>query len=417
MKIHAGRSAPDTEHRGAGHPGDQPTFAGGSGYAAILRPVMPELDVVRGLAVLLVVFYHGFFWSNSSLAGQSFPVRAILHGTRAGWLGVELFFVLSGFLISNILLGGRARPDYYRRFYTRRALRILPAYAVLIVVLLVFGFVGWKFAVVSSLFLANVSTYLGVPMEYGPLWSLAVEEHFYLVWPTAVRHLSERVLMIVVGTIIVIEPIVRLIAFHYGFEVYGPTWFMLDGLAFGAFLALAVRRTGQDRRMLLKLVIGCAAASAALVVVGLPYGIGTRNRALGAALQVTPWYLLFTAFIGGMLLIGSSPGRRFVNIRFFVFFGQISYGLYLVHLLGFSMFDKVAEHFWPAFSAPVRDDRAVLLRFVGGAAISIVLAYISRWTLEEFFLRIKDRGGKQRWGERAAIATDLQTPERASDSG
>src|SRR6266481_4008030 len=98
---------------------------------------MPELDSMRGLAILLVLFYHGFFWSYG-LAGLSGISKIMVLITRSGWLGVNLFFVLSGFLITGILLNSKSRTDYYSRFYTRRALRILPLSFAILPVLALF---------------------------------------------------------------------------------------------------------------------------------------------------------------------------------------------------------------------------------------------------------------------------------------
>ena len=88
---------------------------------------MPELDSLRGVAILLVLFYHGFGY-DYGVQGLSGIARGFVAATLTGWTGVDLFFVLSGFLITGILLDTKLRPDYYRRFYTRRALRILPIY-------------------------------------------------------------------------------------------------------------------------------------------------------------------------------------------------------------------------------------------------------------------------------------------------
>jgi peptidoglycan/LPS O-acetylase OafA/YrhL len=111
----------------------EPAAAGG--VENLIRRTMPELDTVRGIAILLVVFFHGF--SKVSSVGLSGPPRLFVLATRTGWVGVNLFFVLSGFLITGILLDSRERPRYYRNFYLRRALRILPAYYLLLLVLLI----------------------------------------------------------------------------------------------------------------------------------------------------------------------------------------------------------------------------------------------------------------------------------------
>ena len=156
---------------------------------SLIRPVMPELDTLRGIAVLGVFFLHAFSWQYGGLHFGALG-RFFLAATQPGWIGVNLFFVLSGFLITGILLDSKGNPHFYRRFYTRRALRILPAYYALLLLLLLlhsssFGFVGLSFV-----YLANVTDLFGVACGYGPLWSLAVEEHYYIFWPAVVHKLS-----------------------------------------------------------------------------------------------------------------------------------------------------------------------------------------------------------------------------------
>src|ERR1051325_2130641 len=165
----------------------------------LVRPVMPELDSLRGVAILMVLFFHGFNLPTamSHMSGLS---RAFVYAATGGWAGVNLFFVLSGFLITGILLDSRWKPQYYRRFYIRRALRILPAFYLLLLLLVLLARIGWldhrrigwPFIALSFLYLANVTSFFGVPAQYAALWSLAVEEHFYLLWPTLVHRLSKR---------------------------------------------------------------------------------------------------------------------------------------------------------------------------------------------------------------------------------
>src|SRR5436305_15072727 len=100
-----------------------------------LRDRMPELDTLRGIAVLLVLFLHAFNFSPIHLFQPPAIVRWFLRVTSEGWIGVNLFFVLSGFLITGILLNTKNSPRYYLRFYCRRALRILPAYYLILAAL------------------------------------------------------------------------------------------------------------------------------------------------------------------------------------------------------------------------------------------------------------------------------------------
>src|SRR6202008_888094 len=117
------------------------------------------------------------------------------------------------FLISGLLLNAKSRPDYYRKFYIRRALRILPAFSASLLILLVTG-VSLKFIVLSLLYLSNLTPLLGVAIAYPVLWSLAVEEHFYFLWPLAVRAWANRRLLGLRGFVIIFSPVSRLISFY-----------------------------------------------------------------------------------------------------------------------------------------------------------------------------------------------------------
>ena len=132
---------------------------------------MPSLDSVRGIAVLMVVLFHGFAsyaWVTNCGARWGSLAAAVID---CGRFGVNVFFVLSGFLITGILVRSRERPDFYSNFYLRRVLRILPAYLLMLVVLKVSHTVDWRFALAATFFLANFSRIFGAPMdEYGSLW-------------------------------------------------------------------------------------------------------------------------------------------------------------------------------------------------------------------------------------------------------
>ena len=191
-----------------------------------------------------------------------------------GRLGVDLFFVLSGFLITGILLYARNQPKYYKKFYVRRALRIFPAYLLIIFVLIVSHHVPYSFIALSVAYLSNLSPFFGVPMAYPVLWSLAVEEHFYFLWPFVVRHVSKVVLMAVCIGIVVLSPISRLIGYYIvmrkgGFDTYQfhqYTWNALDGLACGATLSIWLNGYVVARRTLI--ILSYALLVAAVVMWG-----------------------------------------------------------------------------------------------------------------------------------------------------
>jgi len=361
-----------------------------AGETPLLRTHMPELDSVRGVAVLMDMFYHAFYWGmNLSLFP---PVEGfLLQLAWVGRLGVNLFFVLSGFLITGLLLNAKSRPDYYRKFYIRRALRILPAYSATLLVLFFAG-VSLKFIGLSLLYLSNLTPLFGVAIAYPVLWSLAVEEHFYLLWPLAVRNFTSRTILAGSGAIVLLSPLLRLISYQIqsrqgwvSFELFDYTWNSADGLACGAFLAVWLREFAPDRRKFAKGIAGLLAIGLAL----LPFGTLSRHTAAGAALQVVPWHFLFVVLIGAALLAGSRWGEA-ARSRFLEFFGEISYGLYLYHLLVFNGFEWLLNH-GVIRRLQIDPLLGLSIRFLICGGIAVGIAYLSRRFFEEPFLRLKSR--------------------------
>jgi len=356
----------------------------------LLRPFMPELDTLRGIAVLGVVLLHAFYWQY---AGFSFGPWAskLISATQPGWMGVNLFFVLSGFLITGILLDSKNKPYFYRRFYTRRALRILPAYYLLLIVLLVLRSSSAAFVGLSFIYLANMTGFFGVACDYGPLWSLAVEEHFYILWPTVVRKLTTRRLALISTAIVILTPALRATSFALGQKngLDWYTWFVADGLAAGSLLAIALRN-GISRKQVRTLCATLMATSLLMLAIGRPFGITTRTRLLGAGLQYTTITTMCAGILLLFLLAGTSPAKRFVNFRPLRFLGYLSYGLYLNHLLAFRIYDRICTRYFPSLLPTSGHFELVLLKFAltGGGAVAV--AYLSRRFFEERFLRLKD---------------------------
>ena len=359
---------------------------------SLIRPVMPELDAIRGIAVLGVLFLHAFWWQAAGLHFGPLA-RTFLSATQPGWLGVNLFFVLSGFLITGILLDSKENPSFYRRFYTRRALRILPPYYLLLILLLVLHSSSLSFVGLSFVYLANLTTLFGVACSYGPLWSLAVEEHFYIVWPAVVRKLTFAQLAAVSGGIVLFVPMLRALCFHLDWGKDGLawyTWFVADGLAAGSLLAI-ILRTAITRKQASWLCASLLSCAILLGILGRPFGITTRERLLGAALQHTMINILFAGVVLLFLLFGTGLNKRYVNNPVLRFFGYISYGLYLDHILAFRMYDRICSRYWPGLIPSDQHFTLVLLKaaVAGGGAIGA--AYLSRKYFEERFLRLKDR--------------------------
>jgi peptidoglycan/LPS O-acetylase OafA/YrhL len=345
---------------------------------------MPELDSARGLAILLVLLYHGV---APPVSGElSRGGRVFLEISQHGWVGVDLFFVLSGFLITGILIDSRSRQDYYRRFYVRRVLRILPAFYAMLIVLLIGGWISWRFSLLSVLFLANSTPLAGIPIQYGPLWSLAVEEHFYMLWPAVVRKVTFLGLILTMAAIVVATPMLRSIDFIRTGEpanwVRLYTWFNLDGLALGALLALWLRMPSFSRTQLRRVALPLLLAGSAVFVVVLWHPLAN------AALSITASNIASAGLLSCMLLAGTGRWAALVDRPFLKFLGFISYGLYLVHVLAFRLTDMVLSRPLAVLASTGRPTVAMLVRFAVGSTLAIGVAYLSRRSLEERFLRL-----------------------------
>jgi peptidoglycan/LPS O-acetylase OafA/YrhL len=290
---------------------------------------IPELDGLRGVAALMVVFHHIAERMPRLPPGPVLHVWLVISHT--GWHGVDIFFALSGFLITRILLETRRQPHYYRNFYARRVLRLAPPYFITLILvgLLIPG--SGRFLLLSLVYLANFAQMLGVPMTYGPLWSLAVEEHFYLIWPSLVRFLSRRAVFAAALIGCIATPLFRLVAQKYGFFDFWASWFRFDGLLWGATLALTATSARATRNTIWMWSTAVAALGLAGLAVGAALGqigrdtVGGRTFVFGLVAMVT------TGLIGHAAL-----GSRFalfplLRTRVLRFFGDISYWVYLFH--------------------------------------------------------------------------------------
>ncbi len=334
---------------------------------------IPELDGIRAIAVLMVLFLHLLDPDAQSSAAlltvaPQFLVLLIGHG----WLGVDLFFVLSGFLITGILLDN---PHNLENFYARRALRILPLYFLCIAVMACFYSGSGTYFLLSLAFLANMAGLLGVAVPHGPdvFWSLAVEEHFYLIWPWLVRMLSRRALACTCATIVIAEPLLRAVFVARGVDVYMPSWFRFDGLASGALLAIWFRSPLVSQRRAWKAAGICLASAFAITIAGLPFGILSKTVA-GMSLRYSQATLVYCA---GMLVViasQSTPLTAPLRWRFVRLTGDLSYCLYLVHLALLDAYMVVFRHFIPrGLTLP-----QLLLRGIVVLGASYGLALLSR---------------------------------------
>jgi len=231
--------------------------------------------------------------------------------------------------------------------------------------------------------------------------------------PILVKKFSLTGLAVCSGAIILLSPLIRLLSFHlslhngvrtYDFDLY--TWNAADGLACGALVATLLRLKPIERRQLWRIASMLFAFETAIFVIGFPLGILTRERPVGAALQPTPWNFAFVSLLLVFLLVGASDRKNLVIRPVLRFFGEISYGLYLFHVLCFDVYDALIRRFYPTLVGAVRSDEYVhtiaaqpsfsllCLRFVVAATAAILVSYASRRWFETPFLRLKDRLAK-----------------------
>jgi peptidoglycan/LPS O-acetylase OafA/YrhL len=306
---------------------------------------IPELDGLRGIAVLVVVLFH----FSIVLSVAPGPLKALRTLFTPGWTGVDLFFILSGCLITGILLDEKGTTGYFRRFYIRRMLRIFPVYYLALIISFTVAR-AWVLppngvsAVTSLAYLANFSNWLSLGgLEIPGLnhyWSLAVEEQFYLCWPLAVFFLNRKTLLRLLACVVVLAPVVRyaILATVADPEVAKRIAYVLtparaDGLAFGALVAILLR---EPR---LRAAIGrhsTAVISAIVFVLLAWFGLKARFH-LESAATLSVLYTLLS--VGYGLIVFRSASRactndltqRILRSRILRKAGRYSYAAYVFH--------------------------------------------------------------------------------------
>jgi peptidoglycan/LPS O-acetylase OafA/YrhL len=309
-----------------------------------------ELDGLRGLAILLVILCH--YVGNPDHAPLGFWPHRFLLAFTAGWSGVDLFFVLSGFLIGGILLDARKAPHYFRAFYMRRVFRILPIYylwtflfaaTVAAALLSLPGRLGvtsgdFLRVPIQLLFLQNI--FIGMPhftwTWFVVTWSLAIEEQFYLLAPPLIRFLSLRRFVAALAATIVLAPVLRFMLFRY----WAPGTYLCaylmpcraDTLSCGMLLAVAWR----DARF--REFLRAHPALVQRVLFALFLGVGGLLWWLVHpinAVTVTIGYSWLALFYSALLLtVVSQPAgwlAAAMRWRFLGWLGGISYCVYLLH--------------------------------------------------------------------------------------
>jgi peptidoglycan/LPS O-acetylase OafA/YrhL len=366
---------------------------------------IPALDGLRGIAILLVLLRHAIFGVTSiqGIETHSRFANFVIACGQLSWSGVDLFFVLSGFLIGGILLDARSSPRYFQTFYIRRAYRILPLYFLIIGLSLFPHLLAqfsaaraahttplplpwWSYATFTQNFWMAYRGVFG-PSGMGITWSLAIEEQFYLTIPLLVRNVRPRNLGIVLLMVIACAPWLRVLL-HSSMTYPGLASYVLmptraDALCLGVLAALLVRNALfwswlQSSRRILWSVTGA-------FFLGMVYMTWQRYDAL--SFPMTTWgFSWLAAFYTCILLIvvssSGAPASRILQNPSLMRLGTLAYCSYLVHVAIMNALRHPLKAHFPQF--PVG---AWLAGGILGIALTLSVAALSYRYFEKPLLR------------------------------
>ena len=367
------------------------------------------LDGLRAVAILLVMFGHissSLNWPVESAFQKPFNLL-----TNMGWVGVQLFFVLSGFLITQILIKDRAKPNYFKNFYIRRSLRIFPIYYVtllffLVLIPLTVGTPEWLGKSVDDqlwfwTYLQNWNRPFSQHGALSPLWSLAIEEQYYLVWPLLVFMFQNKTLKVICFFMILSAPIFRFFLFNYlpdyieGENIgkataYNFTIARWDAIAIGSLIGIFVK---EGKTKVLQLIARYGIIILSIIILtqiallsnftSVASGIGLLNQTTAAL------------FFGCVIIIIYSSEASSISLRALEFapmksIGKISYSMYLFHL----PLTVVWLNYWKVSFEAMSALKTLLIVFFHYATLVLItygLALVSWKVFEHPILRYKDR--------------------------
>ncbi|MFM8269288.1 MAG: acyltransferase family protein [Pseudomonadota bacterium] len=344
----------------------------------------PRLDGFRGLAILTVIIFHSAWIPVMSFLDKLFHTAAL-----SGWVGVDFFFVLSGFLITRSLLKTKEHPNFFFNFYMRRTLRIFPLYYLFLILFFYvipqsvsFGFTYWTF--LSNILLGRLAHFQSSVLDVS--WSLAVEEQFYLLWPLVVWSFKKENLSKVAVVLFLVSLVARLGLFWTGavpMKNYVLLVCRMDSLCAGAWLACRLNSLSPQflRNMvyLMTIISGCFFA----------WDVGLDSismRTFGFSANA-----LLAASVIGILCKKEFPSLNTVfESRFLRMCGKYSFGMYLFHVPVIGWLFSQANYFWNTSGQKLGIGLPIQILFHGASILAtLFVAMIFYHGYEKHFLKLK----------------------------
>jgi peptidoglycan/LPS O-acetylase OafA/YrhL len=342
-----------------------------------------ELDGVRGLAVIMVMLFHYI----NGLTYSTINFKYLKKVAFLGQTGVSLFFVLSGFLITRILINQKDRPHYFRNFYYRRVLRILPLYLLFLILYFIITSVlnqsiSFKNILYYLFYIQNFAMTFGWKI-IGPehLWSLAVEEHFYLIWPLIIYFVHKKNIPKIGILMIILSAVVRIYLLHKNLQTFYFTFSRLDELSFGSLLAIKELKDNLNKKefkfhktdYLIFTVIILFAFLAWAFYSGKSYYVVQifKYSIFGYIYYITIGFVIQINFKHWLKKIFLSTPLCFS--------GRISYGLYIYHPLCYFMLRQLFNF------------DLLILNIVCSLLFTYFVAYLSYNYFEYPFIKLKSK--------------------------
>lgn len=358
---------------------------------------MPSLDGVRGLAVLTVFIFH----YGGGARSKFLVIRLLGEAIHFGWVGVSLFFVLSGFLISGILWDSFGKSGWWSRFYARRSLRIFPLYYLALIFAILAatwngaGGLAIERIWIYAIYVQNIPSLNGLMDSFpknvhlGHFWSLAVEEQFYLIWPLILcksENIKSAIRFCAIAWVVSLLFRFGCVALHW--ETAWGNRFLLSRmgeLCAGALLALSLRVSKDSQKRTFR--VAKIAFWISLFGIGSVIFIsGTdQDHPLMVTLGIAMVSILFTSLLA--YAIGGGWIESFFKMRIFRWLGKISYGIYVYHLL----FRPAFERFTKIIVSPDNKNLYLLTLAVVAAIGTLATSTLSFYTYEQAFLMLKNK--------------------------